>query len=39
MIRPPATVVNVHGAKTHLSELLERAHNGEEIILAKAGEP
>ena len=33
------TVVNVHEAKTHLSRLLERAHNGEEIILAKAGKP
>ena len=30
-------VVNVHEAKTHLSRLLERAHAGEEIILAKAG--
>lgn len=33
------TVFNVHEAKTHLSRLLERAHNGEEIILAKAGKP
>ena len=32
-------VVNVHEAKTHLSKLLERAHAGEEIILAKAGKP
>ena len=32
-------LVNVHEAKTHLSRLLERAHNGEEIILAKAGKP
>ena len=32
-------VVNVHEAKTHFSKLLERAHAGEEIILAKAGEP
>lgn len=32
-------VVNVHEAKTHLSRLLERAHAGEEIILAKAGRP
>ena len=31
--------VNVHEAKTHLSRLLERAHAGEEIIIAKAGEP
>lgn len=34
-----ATVVNVHEAKTHLSKLLERAHAGQEIILAKAGKP
>ena len=32
-------MVNVHEAKTHLSKLLERAHGGEEIILAKAGKP
>jgi prevent-host-death family protein len=32
-------VVNVHEAKTHLSRLLERVHAGEEIIIAKAGEP
>jgi hypothetical protein len=31
--------VSVHEAKTHLSRLLERAHSGEEIIIAKAGEP
>lgn len=34
-----STIVNVHEAKTHLSRLLERAHAGEEIILAKAGRP
>ncbi len=32
-------IVNVHEAKTHLSKLLEQAHAGEEIILAKAGRP
>ena len=31
--------VNVHEAKTHLSRQLERAHAGEEIIIAKGGEP
>ncbi len=31
--------VNVHEAKTHLSKLLERVMNGEEIIIAKAGKP
>lgn len=34
-----ATVVNVHEAKTQLSRLLDRARAGEEIVLAKAGEP
>lgn len=34
-----AEIVNVHEAKTHFSRLLERAHAGEEIILAKAGKP
>lgn len=32
-------IVNVHEAKTHLSRLLEQAHAGQEIILAKAGKP
>jgi prevent-host-death family protein len=32
-------VVNVHEAKTQLSRLLEQAHAGQEIILAKAGKP
>jgi prevent-host-death family protein len=31
--------VNVHEAKTHFSKLLEQAHQGEEIIVAKAGKP
>ena len=33
------TMVNVHEAKTHFSKLLRRAHEGEEIILAKDGKP
>ena len=32
-------MVNVHEAKTHFSRLLEQAHAGQEIILAKAGKP
>jgi prevent-host-death family protein len=32
-------VVNVHEAKTQLSRLLERAHAGEEVTIAKAGVP
>jgi prevent-host-death family protein len=31
--------VNIHEAKTHLSRLIERVRLGEEIIIAKAGEP
>lgn len=30
---------NVHEAKTHLSNLLERVAAGEEILIAKAGVP
>ena len=33
------TIVNVHEAKTHLSKLLERVKNGEEVVIAKAGKP
>lgn len=33
------STVNVHDAKTQFSRLLDRAHQGEEIILAKAGKP
>jgi prevent-host-death family protein len=32
-------IVNVHEAKTHFSRLLEQAHAGQEIVLAKAGKP
>lgn len=32
-------VVNVHEAKTHFSRLLERASQGEEVVIAKAGKP
>lgn len=31
--------VNIHEAKTHLSKLLKRVMNGEEIIIARAREP
>ena len=34
-----ATMVNVHEAKTNFSRLLDLAHAGEEIIVAKAGKP
>ncbi len=32
-------IVNVHQAKTHLSRLIDDAHAGETILLAKAGKP
>lgn len=31
--------VNVHAAKTNFSRLVDRAAAGEEIIIAKAGQP
>ena len=32
-------VANIHQAKSNLSRLVERAMNGEEIIIARAGRP
>ena len=32
-------VINVHDAKTNFSKLLDRAANGERIIIGKAGKP
>lgn len=34
-----AVQVNIHEAKTHFSKLLARVKAGEEIIIAKAGQP
>jgi prevent-host-death family protein len=34
-----AMIVNMHEAKTQLSRLVERASEGEEIVIAKAGTP
>jgi prevent-host-death family protein len=31
--------VNIHYAKTHLSRLIEAVLKGEEVIIAKSGEP
>lgn len=31
--------VNIHDAKTHLSQLLTRVENGETITIARAGKP
>ena len=33
------TTVNIHEAKTHLSRLVDRAADGETIIIARAGRP
>jgi prevent-host-death family protein len=38
MAKGPKTV-NLYAAKTHLSELVEQASRGEEIVIAKAGKP
>ncbi|MEE9404453.1 MAG: type II toxin-antitoxin system prevent-host-death family antitoxin [Algisphaera sp.] len=32
-------IVNTYEAKTHLSQLLDRAAAGEEIVIGKAGKP
>ena len=32
-------MLNIHDAKTHLSQLIHRAIAGEEIIIGKAGTP
>jgi prevent-host-death family protein len=31
--------VNIHGAKTHLSRLVDEAAKGEPFIIAKSGKP
>ena len=31
--------VNIHEAKTHLSRLLQRVAEGEEVIISRAGKP
>lgn len=33
------TQVNLYEAKTHLSDLVERAAEGEDIVIAKSGKP
>ena len=33
------TLVSVHEAKTHLSRLLRRVESGEEVIIARGGQP
>ncbi|HEY1428912.1 MAG TPA: type II toxin-antitoxin system prevent-host-death family antitoxin [Candidatus Tumulicola sp.] len=31
--------MNIHQAKTHFSNLIERVSSGEDIVIAKAGKP
>ena len=31
--------VNIHHAKTHLSQLILKAESGEEVVIARAGKP
>ena len=31
--------VNMHEAKTHLSQLVERVAQGEEVVICKSGKP
>ncbi len=33
------TKMNIHEAKTNLSKLIEKALNGEEVVITKAGKP
>ena len=39
MPSPKTTTYNIAEAKAHLPELVERAHAGETIIVARAGKP
>ena len=32
-------IANIHEAKSQLSKLIEQALNGEDVIIAKAGQP
>ncbi len=34
-----ATIVNMHEAKSTLSKLVEKVNDGEEVVIAKAGNP
>ncbi len=36
---PAQRIVNVHEAKTHFSRLIDAAHAGETIVVAKGGKP
>lgn len=32
-------IVNIYEAKSRLSALIEKAHSGEEVVIARAGKP
>jgi prevent-host-death family protein len=32
-------IVNIHDAKTRFSKLLEQVQSGEDVVIAKAGQP
>jgi prevent-host-death family protein len=36
---PMTHIVNMHDAKSNLSKLVAQAHEGDEIIIARAGRP
>ena len=38
-MQEPGRTVNVHEAKTHFSRLIDAAHAGETIVVAKGGRP
>jgi len=38
-MKKSSLTVNIHEAKTHFSRLVERAVNGEVVVIAKAGKP
>jgi prevent-host-death family protein len=39
MLKGMAKAINLYDAKTQLSRLVDRAADGEEIVIAKAGKP
>lgn len=39
MINAPMTIINVHDAKTRLSQLLAAVESGEEVVIARNGSP
>ena len=36
---PMTHIVNMHDAKSQLSQLIVKAHNGDDIIIARSGKP